>query len=55
MLLRHRVVLSYDALSEGVTVDQLLERIVAAVPQPGSGRLMRDDPAPVRAEGLRGA
>ena len=26
-LLRHRVVLSYDALSEGVTVDQLLERM----------------------------
>ncbi len=42
-LLRHRVVLSYDALSEGVTVDQLLERIVAAVPQPGAGRLMRGD------------
>ena len=54
-LLRHRVVLSYDALSEGVTVDQLLERIVAAVPRPGSGRLMSGDPVPVRGEGLRGA
>jgi MoxR-like ATPase len=40
-LLRHRIVLSYDALSEGVTVDTLLEKIVAAVPEPGSGRLMR--------------
>jgi len=54
-LLRHRVVLSYDALSEGVTVDQLLQRIVAAVPRPGTGRLMRGDPGPVRAEGLLGA
>src|SRR5579871_5188900 len=31
-VLRHRLVLSYDALSDGVTVDSLLERIVAAVP-----------------------
>ncbi len=54
-LLRHRVVLSYDALSEGVTVDQLLARIVAAVAQPGSDRLMRSDPGPRRAEGLLGA
>ena len=54
-LLRHRVVLSYDALSEGVTVDELLERIVAAVPQPGAGRLMRGDTGPVRADGLLGA
>ncbi|MDQ6730405.1 MAG: AAA family ATPase [Actinomycetota bacterium] len=54
-LLRHRVVLSYDALSEGVTVDQLLARIVAAVPQPDTGRLMRGDSGRVRAEGLLGA
>jgi hypothetical protein len=33
-------VLSYDALSEGVTVDSLLERIMAAVPGPDAG-LMR--------------
>jgi hypothetical protein len=38
-----------------VTVDQLLERVLAAVPEPGAGRLMRAD-APVRAAGgLRGA
>jgi MoxR-like ATPase len=41
-LLRHRIVLSYDALSEGVTADQLLERVLVAVPEPGAGRLMRE-------------
>ncbi len=40
-VLRHRIVLSYDALSDGVTVDQLLERILAAVPAPDSGHLIR--------------
>jgi len=30
-VLRHRIVLSYDALSEGVTADELLERVLAAV------------------------
>jgi MoxR-like ATPase len=44
-LLRHRIVLSYDALSEGVTADELLERILAAVAEPGAGRLMREDVA----------
>ncbi|HET9093966.1 MAG TPA: AAA family ATPase [Solirubrobacteraceae bacterium] len=33
-VLRHRIVLSYDALSEGISVDSLLERILAAVPEP---------------------
>jgi MoxR-like ATPase len=41
-VLRHRVVLSYDALSDGVTVDELLERVLAAVPQPGAARLIRE-------------
>ena len=27
-VLRHRIVLSYDALSEGVTADELLERVL---------------------------
>ena len=40
-VLRHRIVLSYDALSDGVTVDELLERVMAAVAQPGADRLMR--------------
>jgi MoxR-like ATPase len=33
-VLRHRLVLSYDALSDGVGADELLERIFAAVDEP---------------------
>jgi MoxR-like ATPase len=33
-ILRHRIVLSYDGLSEGVLVDELLERVLSAVPRP---------------------
>ncbi len=40
-VLRHRIVLSYDALSDGVTVDELLERVLETVAEPGTGRLMR--------------
>ena len=54
-LLRHRVVLSYDALSDGVTVDQLLEKVLEAVPEPGTRRLMRSGSAPVQGGGLLGA
>jgi MoxR-like ATPase len=43
-LLRHRIVLSYDALSDGVTADQLLERVIATVAQPGGRRLMKSEP-----------
>ena len=35
-ILRHRIVLSYDGLSEGVSVDELLERVLGAVPRPES-------------------
>src|SRR5690349_17697322 len=35
-MLRHRIVLSYDGLSEGVLVDDLLERVLSAVPRPAS-------------------
>ena len=38
-VLRHRIVLSYDALAEDVTADQLLERVLAAVPEPRVERL----------------
>jgi len=41
-VLRHRVVLSYDALSEGVTADQLLERVLEAVGEPNAARLIRE-------------
>jgi MoxR-like ATPase len=44
-VLRHRIVLSYDALSDGVTVDGLLERVLAAVPEPGAQRLIRSGTA----------
>jgi MoxR-like ATPase len=54
-LLRHRIVLSYDALSEGVTADELLERILAAVPQPGAERLMRTHPTDPTVKGLMSA
>jgi MoxR-like ATPase len=49
-VLRHRIVLSYDALSEGVTADELLERVMGAVPAPDADRLLQQEPAaPVRA------
>jgi MoxR-like ATPase len=40
-VLRHRIVLTYDALSEGVTVEQLLERLLEVVTPPGRERLVR--------------
>jgi len=40
-VLRHRMVLSYDALSEDVTADQLLSRMLPAVPRPDT-RSLRD-------------
>jgi MoxR-like ATPase len=42
-VLRHRVVLSYDALSDGITVDQLLDQILTAVPEPGAASLLHAD------------
>jgi MoxR-like ATPase len=33
-VLRHRIVLSYDGLSEGISVDELLEQVLGAVPRP---------------------
>lgn len=40
-VLRHRLVLSYDALSEGVTADELLNQVLAAVAVPESDHLIR--------------
>jgi len=48
-VLRHRVVLSYDALSEGVSADQLLERVLTAVPEAGADHLMHEVPTVVGA------
>ena len=33
-VLRHRLVLSYEGLSEGARPDELLERVMEAVPEP---------------------
>src|SRR4051794_10588215 len=38
-VLRHRLVLSYDALADNVTADELLERVMAAVPEPRADAL----------------
>jgi MoxR-like ATPase len=54
-LLRHRIVLSYDALSDGVTADELVEQVLATVPQPGARRLMRAEREDRSAGGLMGA
>jgi MoxR-like ATPase len=48
-VLRHRMVLSYDALSEGVTADQVLDRVLAAVPEPRNEDLIRTTPRIARA------
>jgi MoxR-like ATPase len=48
-VLRHRIVLSYDALSDGVTADQLLDRVLATVPEPDAEDLIRESPTVVRA------
>ncbi|MFZ0382266.1 MAG: MoxR family ATPase [Solirubrobacteraceae bacterium] len=48
-VLRHRMVLSYDALSDGVTADQLLDRVLSAVPEPDAQDLIRESPTVVRA------
>jgi MoxR-like ATPase len=40
-VLRHRIVLSYEALSEGIAVDELLERIVPAVRAPEGDHIRR--------------
>ena len=40
-VLRHRLVLSYDALSEGVSVDSLIEQLLEAVSAPDAERLIR--------------
>jgi MoxR-like ATPase len=40
-VLRHRLVLSYDALSEGITADNLLEEVLAAVAAPEEDHVHR--------------
>ena len=45
-VLRHRLVLSYEALAQGLTVDQLLTRLLSTVPAPRVAP--SQDPAAVR-------
>jgi MoxR-like ATPase len=37
-VLRHRVVLSYEALAEGMTADSVVQKIMAKVPAPAKPR-----------------
>jgi MoxR-like ATPase len=41
-VLRHRLVLSYDALAEGVTADDILARVIEAIPLPAGERRRTD-------------
>jgi MoxR-like ATPase len=43
-VLRHRLVLSYEALAEGLSADALIERIVKAVPLPPAKDVARASP-----------
>jgi MoxR-like ATPase len=43
-VLRHRLVLSYDALAEGVTADDILSRVIDAIPLPAGERRRTDAP-----------
>jgi MoxR-like ATPase len=54
-VLRHRIVLTYDAMSEGVTVEQLLEQILEAVSIPGPERLVRPVPGEAGRDWLQSA
>jgi MoxR-like ATPase len=40
-VLRHRIVLSYQALSDGMTSDKVVERLLVAVAEPETGHLTR--------------
>jgi MoxR-like ATPase len=40
-VLRHRLVLSYDALSEGITADDILDKVLAAVTEPEADHVKR--------------
>ena len=44
-VLRHRLVLSYDALGDGIEAEQILESVLTAVPMPG-GHVATPPPGP---------
>jgi MoxR-like ATPase len=41
-VLRHRLVLSYEALSDGVSPDDLLDRLLAAVEEPAAETALQE-------------
>ncbi|MGE5827446.1 MAG: AAA family ATPase, partial [Micromonosporaceae bacterium] len=45
-VLRHRLVLSYDALADDVPADRIVERVLAAVPPPSVAPRQNAAPAP---------
>ena len=44
-VLRHRLVLSYDALAEGVNADDILSRVIEAIPLPAGERRRTETPS----------
>jgi MoxR-like ATPase len=40
-VLRHRLVLSYDALSEGISADDILDKVMGAVTEPEADHVKR--------------
>jgi MoxR-like ATPase len=44
-VLRHRLVLSYAGLAEGITPDSIISRIVGVVPTPRLETLVAESPA----------
>ena len=53
-VLRHRLVLSYDALGDGIDAERIIEAVLGAVPMPSSGRSAPLGPEP-GAEGIAAA
>jgi MoxR-like ATPase len=44
-VLRHRLVLSYDAVADGVPMDHIISRVLATVPLPQVTARPQHDPA----------
>jgi MoxR-like ATPase len=42
-VLRHRLVLTYDALSDGVGPDEIIDQVLAAVPAPAHDDRLAED------------
>jgi MoxR-like ATPase len=45
-ILRHRLVLSYDALADGIPAEQIVDRVLATVPLPAVAPRQNADPTP---------